>query len=87
MKQPIRLTESDLHFLVEDAVREYLRENEMEEGWLGDKWNQTKSAANTMLGKGGDYTMGQRFQNAMKNWNTQGDLNNLGNNIEVGVDG
>ena len=43
--QPIRLTEQDLHFLVEEAVRGYLRENGMQEGvWGGLKniWNGVK---------------------------------------------
>lgn len=36
--QPIRLTEQDLHFLVEEAVKGYLVENGMDErGWGGLK--------------------------------------------------
>jgi len=71
------ITESELHDLVNESVKLYLRE--MDEGWLGDKWNQTKTAANTMFqgNKGGG--LGQRFNNARKNWNTQGQLNNLNN--------
>jgi hypothetical protein len=44
-KKPIRLTEQDLHFLVEEAVRGYIRENGMQEGvWGGLKnaWNGVK---------------------------------------------
>ena len=33
--RPIQLTEQDLHMLVEDAVRTYLTENGMEEGFWG----------------------------------------------------
>ena len=43
--QPIRLTEQDLHFLVEEAVKGYLVENGMGEGvWGGLKnvWNGVK---------------------------------------------
>ena len=78
--QPIRLTEQDLHMLVEDAVKTYLRENDMEEGWLGDKWNQTKTAANTMFQNTQQGTgLKDRFNAARKNWGTQGQLNNLNN--------
>jgi hypothetical protein len=48
----------------------------MEEGWFGDKWNQTKSAVGTALSNNGG-SMGQRLQNARKNWNTQGELNGI----------
>lgn len=34
-KKPIRLTEQDLHFLVENAVQAYLTENGMDEGFFG----------------------------------------------------
>ena len=51
---------------------------ELEEGWFGDKWNQTKSAVNTAFGDSGQ-SFGKRFQNARKNWSTQGELNNMTN--------
>ena len=34
-KKPIRLTEQDLHFLVENTVQAYLTENGMDERFLG----------------------------------------------------
>jgi len=77
-KKLIRLTESDLHRIVEESVANILSENGMEEGWFGDKWNQTKSAVGTAFSKKGG-SMGQRLQNARKNWNTQGELNGLNN--------
>ena len=43
----IRLTESDLHRIIEESVQNVLEEQmyeELEEGWFGDKWNQAKSA-------------------------------------------
>ena len=78
MKQIIRLTESDLHQIIEESVLQILNENDMEEGWFGDKWNQVKTAGNTLL-KEGEGSLGQRFQNARKNWSTQGDLNGIAN--------
>lgn len=53
-KNLIRLTESDLRRIVEKSVANVLSENEMEEGWFGDKWNQTKSAVGTAFNKDGD---------------------------------
>lgn len=40
MNKPIQLTEQDLHMLVEDAVRAYLTENGMDEGF----WNNLGAA-------------------------------------------
>lgn len=67
-----RLTEQDLHYIVEDVVRQYVNE-EMDEGF----WNQMKSGANTMFQRGGNMGMGQRFKNAVSNYKTQGKLDNL----------
>lgn len=77
MNQKIQLTEQDLHFLVENAVKIYLKENGEDEGWLGDKWNQTKTAANTMFQGNSNMGLKDRFNNAKKNWGTQGQLNGL----------
>lgn len=76
-KKLIRLTESDLHRIVKESVESIIAENDMDEGWFGDKWNQTKSAVGTAFNGGGNF--GQRLQNAKKNWGTQGDLNNINN--------
>ena len=62
MKKLIRLTESDLHRIVEESVANILAENEIEEGWFGDQWNQTKSAVGTAFNGEGNF--GQRLQNA-----------------------
>lgn len=76
-KKTIRLTESDLHNLIMEAVEEVMNEtDELEEGWLGDKWNQAKSAATT-FGQSGDMGIKNRFQTAKSNWKTQGELNNI----------
>ena len=77
-KKLIRLTEQDLHRIVKESVEMILIENEVEEGWFGDKWNQTKSAVGTAFNKDGG-SMGQRLQNAKKNWSTQGELNGMNN--------
>jgi len=81
----IRLSEQELHYLVEEAVKSYLIENEENEGWFGDKWNQAKSAFSTATQDGGEQGMGlkKRFQNAKKNWSTQGQMNDLNNAIEI----
>ena len=76
-KKLIRLSEQDLHRIVKESVEKILTENAMEEGWFGDKWNQTKSAVGTVFNGSGD--INQRFQNAKKNWSTQGELNSMNN--------
>jgi hypothetical protein len=40
-KKPIRLTEQDLHYIVEDTVRQYL----IQEGFLSNMWNGAKNVA------------------------------------------
>ena len=75
-KKLIRLTEQDLHFLVENAVQAYLTENGMDEGL----WNQMKTGANTMFQKntsGQPMGLKQRWNNAKNNFQTQGKLDNL----------
>ena len=74
-KKPIKLTEQDLHFLVENTVQAYLTEN----GWFDDKWNQTKTAVNTMFQGNKGAGLKQKLINAKQNWNTQGQLNGLNN--------
>lgn len=79
-KKTIRLTEADLHNLVMEAVEQVIMENEeLEEGWLGDKWNQTKSAAKTMFRNDPSASLKDRFQGAKANWKTQGELNDINN--------
>lgn len=78
MKQTIRLTEAELHRIIKESVNNALMENEMEEGWLGDKWKQTKSAVKTFANNGsGESTSSDRWARAKKNWNSQGELNGL----------
>lgn len=77
-KTTIKLTEAELHSLIKEAVESVIESEELEEGWFGDKWNQAKSAGNTMFQKG-DMGIKDRFKNAQKNWNAQGELNNINN--------
>lgn len=77
-KKTIRLTEADLHNLVMEAVEQVIMENEeLEEGWLGDKWNQVKSAGRTMFDREG--SLKDKFQGAKANWKSQGELNDINN--------
>ena len=79
-KKVIKLTESDLHNIIKEAVEQVMLENveELEEGWFGDKWNQTKTAAKTFTQNSSQpMSMKDRFNKAKANWNTQGELNNI----------
>lgn len=82
-KKTIRLTEADLRNLVMEAVEQVVMEteDELEEGWLGDKWNQVKSAATT-FGQSGDVGLKNRFKTAKANWKSQGELNDINNLIQ-----
>lgn len=62
--RPIQLTEQDLHFLVEDAVRIYLKEQRIDEFWGGLK---------NMMGAAGN-VMSNVYQGAKQTWNT-GEIN------------
>lgn len=75
--QRIKLTESELRHIIREAVEQELDEMDIDEGWVSDKWNQVKTAAKTATNNNG--TMKDRFQNAKKNWNTQGELNGINN--------
>ena len=71
------MNEAQLSHYIQNIINE-----EMEsEGWFGDKWKQAKTAANTAFQNGGEEGIGlkDRFNAAKKNWQTQGELNNLSN--------
>jgi len=59
--QPIRLTEQDLHFLVEESVKGYLRENGMQE----DVWGGLKNAWNGVVNHG-NFNLGTTYKTG--NW-------------------
>lgn len=80
-KNPIRLTEQDLHFLVENAVQAYITENGMDEGFfgglgaLGSKFgNRMKTAGQNMSNAVGQkmnqagQAMGQAANAASQKW-------------------
>lgn len=53
-KNVIRLTESDLKNIIKETVEQIVMESSeqnLEEGFWGDKWNQAKSAAKTLTKK------------------------------------
>ena len=54
-----------------------LNQEQIEEGWLGDKWNQAKSAYGTATQSNDRMGLKDRFQAAKKNWESQGQLNNI----------
>jgi len=56
--KPIQLTEQDLHFLVEDAVKNILKENGMEEGIWGGLKNAWQGAKQGNLNVASTYKTG-----------------------------
>ena len=74
--KPIQLTEQDLHFLVEDAVRNILKENGMEEGAL---WNAFKQKGQQIGQNIGNMArnMQQTYQTGKQNTKLQQYANNL----------
>ena len=59
--QQIRLTESDLHFIVEESVRNVL----IQEGFFGNMWNGVKNVAGGVadLAKAGGNAIGGMYYN------------------------
>lgn len=83
MKKIVKLTERDLHNIIEESVRTALQESAMNEGM----WNNLKAGANAFFGKGvGDalernnalndtevnYNLGKRWNAAKTNYQEQG---------------
>ena len=64
--RPIRLTEQDLHFLVEEAVKGYLVENGMEEGVWGGLKNVWNGMKNLNFNVGQTYNSGNLSSNFQK---------------------
>ena len=96
MKQRIRLTEEDLHRIIENSVRKVIMENDEAESWLGDKFRQGARAARSFMGQGADgvaqdspyadeptYNWKGRFNAAKSGWREQGRMN--GNNADMEV--
>lgn len=85
MKKIVKLTERDLHNIIDESVRTALQESAMNEGM----WNNLKAGANAFFGKGaGDasqrhnapndtefnYNLGARWNAAKTNYQEQGKL-------------
>lgn len=96
MKQRIRLTEEDLHRIVENSVRKVIMENNEDESWLGDKFRQGARAARSFMGQGADgvaqdspyadeptYNWRGRFKAARNGYREQGRINSNNANLEV----
>ena len=82
MKTIIRLTESQLNDIIRESVYNVLNEEEMEEGWLSNKFKQGKQALKTAFQDSDEMSIRDRWNNAKKNWNNQGELNNLNDLIQ-----
>ena len=82
MKTIIRLTESQLNDLIRESVYNVLNEEDMEEGWLSNKFKQGKQALKTAFQDSDEMSIRDRWNNAKKNWNNQGELNNLNDLIQ-----
>ena len=67
--QQIRLTESDLHFIVEESVRNIL----IQEGFFGNMWNGVKNVAGGVadLAKAGGNAIGGMYYNCQANGQIQ----------------
>lgn len=67
--QQIRLTESDLHFIVEESVRNIL----IQEGFFGNMWNGVKNVTGGVadLAKAGGNTIGGMYYNGQANGQIQ----------------
>ena len=82
MKTRIRLTESQLHDIIRESVYNVLNEEDVEEGWLSNKFKQGKQALKTAFQDSDEMTIRDRWNNAKKNWSNQGELNNLNDLIQ-----
>lgn len=76
----ININENDLNRIIKESIEKHLNEQNIEEGFFGDKWKQLKSAGKTAI-QGSDISMKDRFNAAKKNYSTQGELNNINNLI------
>ena len=68
-KQVIRLTESDLHEMIENAVYRIISENEEDEGL----WNQVKQGAKSFFGNGYGKDKESNFRNSIADRQAKGE--------------
>lgn len=66
MKTRIRLTESQLNDLIRESVYNVLNEEDMEEGWLSNKYKQGKQALKTAFQDSDKMSIRDRWNNAKK---------------------
>ena len=99
--KPIRLTEQDLHFLVENAVQAYLTENGMDEGlggWLsgiGSRFGkQAQTAGQNMANSVGQkwnqakQYAGQKYDQAkqgLQNYQTAGQVSSINQDAQKAI--
>ena len=60
---------------VNEAINQQIADGELEESWLGDKWNQAKTAYQTFTNRDEKDSLSDRWARTKKNWNFQGELN------------
>ena len=82
MRTRIRVTESQLNDIIRESVYNVLNEEDMEEGWLSNKFKQGKQALKTAFQDNNDISIRDRFSNARRNWANQGDLNKINDLIQ-----
>ena len=68
MRTRIRLTESQLNDIIRESLYNVLNEEDMEEGWLSNKFKQGKQALKTAFQDNDDMSISDRFRNARRNW-------------------
>lgn len=78
MKRTIRLTESELRGMIQEAVEEAINNEELNEGL----WNQLKTGASTLFKNSNGGNLKSRWSAATKNYQTQGQLDKI-DNIQV----
>jgi hypothetical protein len=85
MDKPIQITEQDLHMLVEDAVRNYLKEERVDEffGGMGSMFGAAKNAmqAKYQNTKQGIQNLGQNMANTYRQGNYNNQIQKMGNDI------
>lgn len=75
-KQMIRLTESELHQIIEESVKAIITENMEQEGWY-DKMKAGAGAFFKSPQAAGGLNLGKRMEMAKKNFNSRGKFDDL----------
>lgn len=84
--KPIQLTEQDLHYLVEDAVKLYLQENQTDEflGGMGSMFGAARNAVQQKYNaaKTGMQNLGQNMANTYRQGNLNAKIQKQGQYVE-----